>query len=175
MNDKPFIPVGCAVLTVSDTRTLEDDRSGTAARDALAGLGHEVLDRQIVADDIGAIQETVRGWIADPRIAVVITTGGTGITWRDVTPEAIAPLGTKHIAGFGELFRMLSYEEIGASAIQSRADAWLCEETLVFVLPGSTGAVRTAMDRILLSQLDSRTRPCNFIGLLPRVRRPAAS
>jgi molybdenum cofactor biosynthesis protein B len=168
--DRSFVPVGCAVLTVSDTRTLENDTSGKAAADALTGMGHVLCDHRIVVDDVAAIREVVRGWIADPAIAVVVTTGGSGVTTRDVTPEAIAPLGTRHIPGFGELFRWLSYADIGASTIQSRADAWVCDGTLVFVLPGSTGAVRLAMEKILVGQLDSRTRPCNFVELLPRIK-----
>jgi molybdenum cofactor biosynthesis protein B len=168
--DRPFVSVGCAVLTVSDTRTLDNDTSGRLAADTLAGMGHALRDRRIVVDEVAAIREVVRGWIADPAIDVVVTTGGSGVTARDVTPEAIAPLATRHIPGFGELFRLLSYAEIGASTIQSRADAWVCEGTLVFVLPGSTGAVRLAMDKILAGQLDSRTRPCNFVELLPRIK-----
>jgi molybdenum cofactor biosynthesis protein B len=168
--DKPFVPVGCAVLTVSDTRTLETDTSGALAAERLAGMGHVVRERRVVTDDVPAIQAVVKAWIADPAIDVVVTTGGSGVTARDVTPEAIAPLGTRHVPGFGELFRWLSYADIGASTIQSRADAWVCDGTLVFVLPGSTGAVRLAMDKILVPQLDSRTRPCNFVELLPRIR-----
>lgn len=167
---RPFVPVGCAVLTVSDTRTLENDTSGRLAADRLVAMGHVLRGRAIVTDDIPAIQATLRTWIADPAIDVVVTTGGSGVTLRDVTPEAVAPLGTRHVPGFGELFRWLSYAEIGAATIQSRADAWVCEGTLVFLLPGSTGAVRLAMEKILEPQLDSRTRPCNFVELLPRVR-----
>lgn len=170
MTDRPFVPIGCAILTISDTRTLETDTSGALAADHLARMGHHVRDRRIVTDDPAAIRETVAGWVADPAVDVVITTGGTGITARDVTPEAVASLGTKHLPGFGELFRWLSYQDIGAATIQSRADAWLCDGTLVFVLPGSTGAVRLAMEAILGPQLDIRTRPCNFVELLPRIR-----
>ncbi len=168
--DRPFVPVGCAVLTVSDTRTLASDTSGQLAADHLVAMGHVLRDRRIVVDEVEAIRAVVRGWIADPAVDVVVTTGGSGVTARDVTPEALAPLGTRHIPGFGELFRWLSYADIGASTIQSRADAWVCEGTLVFVLPGSTGAVRLAMEKILVGQLDSRTRPCNFVELLPRIR-----
>jgi molybdenum cofactor biosynthesis protein B len=129
-----------------------------------------VRHRVIITDDIPLIQAQVQGFMADPEIAVVLVTGGTGITRRDVTPEAIAPLATRHIPGFGELFRWLSYADIGTSTIQSRADAWLCDTTLVFALPGSTNACALAMDRILVEQLDARHRPCNFIQLLDRIR-----
>ncbi|NUN13101.1 MAG: molybdenum cofactor biosynthesis protein B [Myxococcales bacterium] len=162
--------VRCAVLTVSDTRTLDTDRSGGIVCERLTGWGHEIVDRRIVTDDLDQIRAVVAAWVHNPNIDVVITTGGTGITQRDVTPEALQPLGTKHLAGFGELFRFLSYQEIGTATIQSRADAWLCESTLLFILPGSTGAVTLAMDRILREQLDSRYKPCNFIELLPRIR-----
>ncbi len=170
MNERSFIPVGCMVVTVSDTRTAKTDRSGAIIVDRLEKLGHRIDARHIVPDDIDAIQEVVRAAIADTEIAVVILTGGSGVTRRDVTPDAIAALGTKHIPGFGELFRWLSYAEIGTSTIQSRADAWLCKDTLAFVLPGSSGAVTLAMDQILIEQLDVRTRPCNFIQLLDRIR-----
>jgi molybdenum cofactor biosynthesis protein B len=170
MSERSFVPVRIAVLTVSDTRTLETDTSGGLLVEALGAAGHEIAARRIVTDDLAEIREVLRGWIADPTIDVVVATGGTGITARDVTPDALAPLVTKAIPGFGELFRWLSYAEIGASTIQSRAEAGLCETTLVFTLPGSTGAVRLALEKILLPQLDSRTRPCNFVELLPRVR-----
>lgn len=170
MSDRPFVPVGCAVLTVSDTRTLEDDRSGKVIVERLTGMGHRLESHTVVRDEKPRIQEAVAGFVADPEVDVVILTGGTGVTGRDVTPDAVAALATKHIPGFGELFRWLSYQEIGTSTIQSRADAWVCDATLVFALPGSTGAVRTAMDRILVEQLDSRHRPCNFIELLPRIK-----
>jgi len=170
MSEKPFQPLNVAVLTVSDTRTLEDDRSGGLIVDRLTEAGHHLADRRIIKDDLHVIRATVAAWIADPAVEVVITTGGTGVTRRDVTPEAVEPLGTKHIGGFGELFRMLSYAEIGTSTIQSRAEGWLCDTTFVFVLPGSTGACKLAMDKILIQQLDIRHRPCNFAELLPRVR-----
>lgn len=166
----PFVAVDCAVLTVSDTRTLETDKSGALAAERLTTLGHRVAHRAIVTDDVRVIRAAVAALVADDAVDVVILTGGTGPTRRDVTPEAVAALAHKHLPGFGELFRWLSYEEIGASTVQSRAEAWVCDGTLVFALPGSTGAVRTAFDRILLSQLDARTRPCNFIELLPRIR-----
>ncbi len=170
VSERAFIPVNVAILTVSDTRTLETDRSGKLAADRLVDAGHHLVTREVVTDNRDRIRQRLSEWIDDPAIEVVITTGGTGVTPRDVTPEAVEPLQTKAIPGFGELFRMLSYEEIGTSTIQSRACAALCGSTYVFVLPGSTGAVRLAMDRILLQQLDHRHRPCNFVELLPRIR-----
>lgn len=170
MTDKPFIPVDCAVFTVSDTRTPDNDTSGDTLADGLTGMGHRVVRRAIIADDIALLRDAVSRCIAAPDLDVVLLTGGTGITRRDQTPEAIAPLATKHIPGFGELFRWLSYADIGSSTIQSRADAWLCGTTLVFALPGSTGAVRLAFDKILIEQLDARHRPCNFIQLLNRIK-----
>jgi molybdenum cofactor biosynthesis protein B len=158
------------VLTVSDTRTLETDTSGGTVVERLETAGHNVAAREIVTDEIDAIRAVLAEWIADDGIDVIIATGGTGVTRRDVTPEAMAPLITKHIPGFGELFRMISFQEIGTSTIQSRADAALCGTTYVFLLPGSTGACRTAMDEILLQQLDHRHRPCNFVELLPRIK-----
>jgi len=169
MADPTPRPVQIALLTVSDTRTLETDTSGAAAVAALSAAGHQIAARRILPDDREALRACLAAWIADPAIEVVITTGGTGITGRDVTPEALAPLVTKTIAGFGELFRHLSYAEIGTSTLQSRAEGAICGTTLVFLLPGSTGAVRLAMEKILLPQLDVRTRPCNFVELLPRL------
>ncbi|MCA9693327.1 MAG: molybdenum cofactor biosynthesis protein B [Nannocystaceae bacterium] len=170
MEARPFIPVQFAVLTVSDTRTLETDRSGQLVVDRLQEVGHSLAARAIVRDELLTIRGQLAAWIADPTIEVIITTGGTGVTPRDVTPEALEPLVTKPIPGFGELFRWLSFSEIGTSTIQSRACAALCEQSYVFVLPGSTGAVRTALEKILISQLDHRHRPCNFVELLPRIR-----
>ncbi|MCA9715155.1 MAG: molybdenum cofactor biosynthesis protein B [Myxococcales bacterium] len=170
MSERAFIPVNVAVLTVSDTRTRATDRSGQLIVDRLTAAGHVIAGRFICKDDRVSIRAQLRRWIADAGVDVIITTGGTGLTPRDVTPEALAPLVSKPIPGFGELFRWLSFEEIGTSTIQSRAEAALCHQTYVFVLPGSTGAVRTAMDKILLSQLDHRHRPCNFVELLPRIR-----
>lgn len=170
MTERAFIPLHVAILTVSDTRTIETDTSGGLLVSELERAGHHIAKREILPDDLERIRETVRGWIADPEIEIVLTTGGTGITQRDVTPDAIAPLVTKAIPGFGELFRWLSYADIGASTIQSRCEGALCETTLVFTLPGSTGACRLALEKILLPQLDSRTRPCNFSELLPRVK-----
>ena len=170
MSEASFIPVNVAVLTVSDTRTLADDRSGQLVVDTLGAAGHTIADRKIVTDNRELIREQLEAWIRDPRIEVVITTGGTGVTPRDVTPEALAPLVTKAIPGFGELFRWLSYADIGTSTIQSRAEAALCRDTYVFLLPGSTGGVRLALDKILVQQLDNRHRPCNFTMLLPRIK-----
>jgi molybdenum cofactor biosynthesis protein B len=169
MSERRFIPVNVAVLTVSDTRTIDDDTSGKAIVDALTGAGHVVYRRALLPDDRSRLAAQFTEWIADPSVDVVIATGGTGITGRDVTPDALAPLVTKWIPGFGELFRHLSFAEIGTSTIQSRAEGAVCETTLAFVLPGSTGAVRLAMSQILLPQLDSRTRPCNFVELMPRL------
>jgi molybdenum cofactor biosynthesis protein B len=162
-------PLQIAIITVSDTRTLDTDKSGGLLMDQLLAAGHVVAKRSIVKDDLAAIRAAISAGVNEPLIDVVITTGGTGITQRDVTPEALAPLITKAIPGFGELFRWLSYADIGASTIQSRAEAALCGTTLVFLLPGSTGAVRLALEKIILPQLDSRTKPCNFVALLPRV------
>ena len=163
------LALGVAVLTVSDTRTLETDTSGGLAAERLTQAGHNVIARRLLRDELDVIRHELERLIEASEIDVVVITGGTGITARDVTPEAIAPLITKAIPGFGELFRMLSYAEIGAATIQSRAEAGLCGTTLVFALPGSTAAVRLALDKIIVPQLDSRTKPCNFVDLLPRV------
>ncbi len=168
MNPVPT-PLRIALITVSDTRTLETDKSGGLLMEQLLAAGHVIGQRRIVKDDLDAIRSALSAGIDDPAVDVVISTGGTGITQRDVTPEAFAPLVTKAIPGFGELFRFLSFADIGASTIQSRAEAGLCGTTLVFMLPGSTGAVRLALEKILLPQLDARTKPCNFVELLPRV------
>jgi molybdopterin adenylyltransferase len=168
--DGELIPVRVAVIAVSDTRTIEDDRSGQVIVELLEGAGHGIAAREIVPDDREVIRGALERWIDDARVDVIIATGGTGVTRRDVTPEALAPLITKPIPGFGELFRWISYQEIGTSTIQSRAEAALCGATLVFLLPGSPGGVRTAMEKIILAQLDSRQRPCNFVELLPRIR-----
>jgi len=159
-----------AVITVSDTRTPETDTSGRLIAEMLAAAGHAISGPRIVKDELTRIRELLAETIGTGEVDVVILTGGTGITARDVTPEAIAPLVTKAIPGFGELFRMLSYAEIGASTIQSRAEGALCGRSLVFALPGSSGAVRLALEKILIPQLDARTKPCNFAELLPRVR-----
>lgn len=170
MNEREFLPLAIAVLTVSDTRTEADDASGRALVERLTAAGHRLADRAIVPDDIYRIRAVVSGWIADPAVAVVLVTGGTGMTGRDSTPEAVRPLLDKEITGFGELFRMLSWDEIGAATLQSRALGGLANATFIFCLPGSTGACRTAWDRILQAQLDARTQPCNFVELLPRLR-----
>jgi len=163
-------PLRIAVLTVSDTRTLETDKSGGTIVQAVEDAGHVVAVRQIVKDELSSLTRTFGELVANEGVDVVLATGGTGITLRDVTPEALAPHVTKAIPGFGELFRHLSYADIGAATIQSRAEAALCGGTLVFLLPGSTGAVKLALDKIILPQLDIRTKPCNFAELLPRVR-----
>ena len=155
---------------MSDTRTLETDTSGALIASSIVEAGHTLTVRNIVPDELAVLKSTLALLIADPAIDVVIATGGTGITQRDVTPEALAPLVTKWIPGFGELFRYLSYADIGPATIQSRAEAALCDGTLVFALPGSKGAVKLALEKIILPQLDIRTRPCNFAELLPRVR-----
>lgn len=170
MNKREFLPLAIAVLTVSDTRTEDDDTSGRILVERLTAAGHRLADRAIVPDNIYRIRAVVSGWIADPAVAVVLVTGGTGMTGRDSTPEAVRPLLDKEITGFGELFRMLSWEEIGASTLQSRALGGLANATFVFCLPGSTGACRTGWDRILQAQLDARTQPCNFVELLPRLQ-----
>ncbi len=169
-NEAPFKPLRIAVLTVSDSRTVETDGSGQALADRLTQAGHMLGDRRLEPDDVFRLRAVVSAWIADETIDCILITGGTGITGRDSTPEAIEPLLVRPIPGFGELFRHFSLEEIGPSTIQSRAFAGTANATLIFGLPGSTGACRTAWDRILASQLDSRTRPCNFVSLIPRLK-----
>ena len=155
-----------AVLTVSDTRTLETDTSGAFLVEALQAAGHEVVNRDIVIDDVYQLRAVVSGWIADPGVEVVLTTGGTGFSGRDSTPEALDPLFDKRVEGFGEVFRALSFEEIGSSTVQSRALAGMANGTVIFCMPGSTGACRTAWEGVLRDQLDSDHRPCNFVGVL---------
>ena len=167
--DRTFIPLGIAILTVSDTRTPADDRSGDTLVDRLTLAGHRLADRAIVPDDRARIAETVSGWSRDPNIDVVITTGGTGFTGRDVTPEALEPLFEKKMDGFSAVFHRISYEKIGTSTIQSRATGGVLNATFVFVLPGSPGACRDAWDGILAQQLDYRHRPCNFVEIMPRL------
>ncbi len=167
---RPFLPVRIAVLTVSDTRTPADDRSGDTLVERLTTAGHVLADRTILRDDVGTIVEKLEEWIGDPEVDCVISTGGTGVTGRDVTPEAFARVWEKEIPGFGELFRWLSFQSIGTSTVQSRACAGVARGTYLFALPGSTGAVRDGWDGILASQLDSRHRPCNFVELMPRLR-----
>jgi len=166
----PFLPVRIAVLTVSDTRSAADDRSGDTLVECLETAGHSLAARAIVRDDVSALLTQLHIWIDDPAIDCIVTTGGTGVTGRDVTPEALAQLGGKDIPGFGELFRWLSFQKIGTSTIQSRACAIVARGTYVFALPGSTGAVKDGWDGILATQLDSRHRPCNFVELMPRLR-----
>ena len=160
--DADFIPLNIAILTLSDSRTFETDTSGQVLVDSLKAAGHHLAARQLCRDEIYTSRAIVSGWIADEGVDVIISTGGTGLTQRDSTPEALKPLFDQNIEGFGELFRQLSYEEIGTSTVQSRALAGLANQTLIFCLPGSTGACRTGWNRILQDQLDSRHRPCNF-------------
>ena len=155
-----------AVLTVSDTRTRETDTSGAFLEEALVAAGHTVADRQIVIDDVYQLRAIVSQWIADPKVEVVLTTGGTGFSGRESTPEALSPLFDKAIDGFGEVFRALSLEEIGSSTVQSRALAGMANGTVIFCMPGSTGACRTAWEGVLKDQLDSEHQPCNFVGVL---------
>ena len=165
-----FLPLNIAVLTASDTRTLEEDTSGQLLSERLTEAGHRLAAREIVPDNIYLIRALVSQWIADESIDIVISTGGTGLTGRDGTPEAVEVLFDKKIQGFGELFRQLSYEEIATSTIQSRVTAGVANGTYIFCLPGSSGACRTAWDRILAAQLDLRSKPCNFAELIPRLR-----
>ncbi|MBE0487790.1 MAG: molybdenum cofactor biosynthesis protein B [Halomonas sp.] len=163
---EPMIPLSVAVLTISDTRSEATDRSGQSLVERLTTAGHRLADKQIVPDDIYRIRAVVSAWIADPEVQVILTTGGTGFTGRDSTPEAVGVLLDKQIEGFGELFRQLSWEEIGSSTVQSRCLGGLANGTVVFCLPGSTGACRTGWDGILAEQLDSRHKPCNFANLV---------
>jgi molybdenum cofactor biosynthesis protein B len=171
----PFVAINIAVMTVSDTRTETDDRSGDTLAGRIADAGHNVAERAIVKDDQATIIAKLREWIAQPEIDAVISTGGTGVTGRDVTPEAFHAVYEKEVAGFGELFRMLSYQKIGTSTIQSRATAGVAGGTYLFALPGSTGAVKDAWDDILLYQLDIRHKPCNFVELIPRLQEHLAA
>jgi molybdenum cofactor biosynthesis protein B len=165
-----FLPVNIAILTVSDTRDLPTDKSGQLLADRVAAAGHVVHSRRIVRDEADAIEAVLRRWVADPEVDVGITTGGTGITGRDVTPEAFSRVLEKEIGGFGELFRMLSYQKIGTSTIQSRAIGGVAGGTYLFALPGSSGAVRDGWDDILRFQLDIRHKPCNLVELMPRLQ-----
>ncbi len=167
---REFISLAISILTVSDTRTEATDKSGRLLVERLEAAGHRLAEKSIVADDIYAIRAAVSAWIASPDIDVVITTGGTGVTGRDGTPEAINVLLDKRIDGFGEMFRMISYEEIGTSSLQSRCIAGVANGTYVFVLPGSSGACTTGWDKIISHQLDHRTRPCNLVELIPRLK-----
>lgn len=171
----PFRPVRIAILTVSDTRDAASDKSGDTLVERITAAGHVLADRRIVKDDRAAIVAQLRAWIADPKVEVVISTGGTGVTGRDVTPEAFHDVYEKEIPGFGELFRMLSYQTIGTSTVQSRATAGVAGGTYLFALPGSPGACRDAWDQILKDQLDIRHKPCNFAELLPRLEEHRAA
>ena len=166
---RPFIPVRIAILTMSDTRTLAEDKSGNTLAELVAEAGHEVAGRALVKDDIAQIRAQVQGWIADPHVDVVITTGGTGFTGRDVTPEAVKPLFEKEIDGFSVVFHLISYQKIETSTIQSRACGGVANGTYIFCLPGSTGACKDGWNGILKWQLDNRHRPCNFVEILPRL------
>jgi len=166
---RPFIPVRIGVLTVSDTRTLDDDKSGTTLADLIAEAGHQVAERAIVRDDVAAIRAKVQSWIADPMVDVVISTGGTGFTGRDVTPEAVQPLFEKTIDGFSTVFHMISFQKIETSTIQSRACGGVANGTYIFCLPGSPGACKDGWNGILKWQLDNRHRPCNFVEIMPRL------
>lgn len=167
---RPFLPVNIAVMTVSDTRKAENDKSGNVLEKCIKEAGHALKHRIIVLDDMEKIVARLKIWIADPEIDVVISTGGTGLTGRDVTPEAFKAVYEKEIEGFGELFRMISYDLIGTSTIQSRATGGLANGTYLFALPGSPGACRDGWNSILKHQLDSRYRPCNFVELMPRLK-----
>ncbi len=168
--ERAFVPVNIAVLTVSDSRVPETDKSGDTLAGLIAGAGHRVAARDIVTDDAAVIADRLRDWIADPEIDAVISTGGTGVTGRDVTPEAFAMVVDKEIPGFGEMFRMISYQKIKTAAIQSRATAGVAGGTYLFALPGSPGACKDAWNEILVHQLDARNRPCNFVELMPRLK-----
>lgn len=165
-----MISLACAVLTISDSRTASNDTSGDLLAELLEADGHRLADRALVKDDVYRIRAVVSSWIADEAVDAIITTGGTGFTGRDSTPEALTPLFDKTIVGFGELFRQVSFDEIGASTIQSRAVGGIANATLVFALPGSGNAVRTGWEKILHHQLDSTFRPCNLVELIPRFR-----
>lgn len=164
-----FTPVRIAVLVVSDTRTLETDTSGQLLADRIASTGHELADRKIVKDDIPLVRETVQAWIDDPDVDVVITSGGTGLTGRDVTVEALSPLFEKTIDGFSVIFHQISYQSVGLSTLQSRAIAGLSKGTFIFCLPGSNGAVKDGWDKVISFQLDSRHKPCNLVEIMPRL------
>jgi len=166
---REFIPVNVSVLTVSDSRTEENDKSGALLVKRATDAGHVCVDKRIVKDDMYQIRAAMSDWIANPDVQVIVSTGGTGVTGRDGTPEAVEPLLDKIISGFGEMFRVLSYEEIKTSTLQSRAVAGVANGTYVFCLPGSSGACATAWDRLIVHQLDYRTRPCNLVELMPRL------
>ena len=169
MSSKPWLAIKIAILTVSDSRTEADDTSGNALVERLTQAGHTLLEKRIIADDKYKIREVVSRWIADKEVDVVISTGGTGLTGRDITPEAVTPLFDKEIEGVGELFRWVSYQEIGTSTIASRCIGGLANGTFIFCLPGSTGACRTGWDKVIAPQLDCNTSPCNIVALMPRL------
>jgi molybdopterin adenylyltransferase len=169
-NERQFIPLSIAVLVISDTRTEIDDVSGFTLVECLSAAGHQLHKKEIVPDNIYKIRATVSNWIEDDSVNVIISTGGTGVTGRDGTPEAVTPLLDKVLDGFGEMFRMLSYQDIKTSTIQSRAIAGVANGTFVFCLPGSSGACKTSWESLIKDQLDSRTRPCNLVQLMPRLR-----
>ena len=169
IEERDFLPINIAVLTVSDTRGIEDDKSGDTLVDRINGAGHVVIERDIIKDDLAEIVTKLKGLIKNKNIDVIISTGGTGVTGRDLTPEAFEQVYEKEIPGFGELFRMLSYDKIGTSTIQSRATAGVAGGTYLFALPGSPGACKDAWDDILVHQLDYRFKPCNFVELMPRL------
>jgi molybdenum cofactor biosynthesis protein B len=167
--ERPFKPVGIAVLTISDSRSLEEDKSGATLAARIADAGHVLADRKLVRDELAEIQAVVKGWIADPQIDAVITTGGTGLTGRDITPEAVRPLFEKEIDGFSVVMHLVSFQKIGTSTVQSRSLAGVANATYIFCLPGSPGACRDAWDGILAQQFDYRHRPCNFVEIMPRL------
>lgn len=167
---REFLPLPIAVLTITDTRTEAEDKSGKLLVERLSAVGHDLYEKRLVKDDIYAIRAEVSRWIADANVSVVLTTGGTGVTGRDGTPEAVTPLLDKQIDGFGEMFRVLSYEDIKTSTLQSRAVAGVANGTYIFCLPGSSGACALAWDALIVHQLDFRTRPCNLVELMPRLR-----
>jgi molybdenum cofactor biosynthesis protein B len=167
--ERPFKPVGIAVLTISDSRSLEEDKSGATLAARIADAGHVLADRKLVRDEIAEIQAVVKGWIADPQVDAVVTTGGTGLTGRDITPEAVRPLFQKEIDGFSVVMHLISFQKIGTSTVQSRSLAGVANATYIFCLPGSPGACRDAWDGILAQQFDYRHRPCNFVEIMPRL------
>ena len=169
LTEKKFISLKIALLTISDTRGEKEDVSGKVLAERVSDAGHSVFEKKIVKDDLYQIRAVISQWIAEKSVNVIITTGGTGVTGRDGTPEAIAPLLDKQLDGFGEVFRMLSYAEINTSTIQSRAIAGVANATYIFCLPGSSGACRTAWDKLIKAQLDYQTRPCNLVQLMPRL------
>ncbi len=171
---KEFVPVNIAVLTVSDTRTEENDTSGNSLVENLTASGHVLADKKIVIDDVYQIRSVVSQWVADKSIEAILITGGTGFSERDSTPEAVQPLFDKEVKGYGELFRQVSYDEIGTSTIQSRALAGLANATVIFVMPGSTGACKTAWNGVIKDQLDATNRPCNFVALITKHRQATA-